>query len=139
VGGNLNNQRDINRRVEQFKKAGERETLKPPQIISMGGGGAKGKATTISWARCKTEAGEGQTIQADLLDDKGDIVNEISVLCIIPGTGNLNEAIPYLMEATDMPVVQRTLFTENGYETLWFCLWPFQAFPLCPETNEEEG
>lgn len=133
------NQRDINRRAEQFVKAGERETLKPPSVISMPGKVAV-RGIEIRRAKLTASAGSGNTITANpyingILYDgvSGDpchwpyVTPEITVHCNIAGGGtNLNEAVPRLVEGDEILVVLLPYCNAGTIEDRWYCLTLFQ-------------
>lgn len=91
---------------------------------------AGGKSTQIRLAYCKTDAGTGMNIDCYLdqdWDGSGTEPSVISVRCIIASGVNLNAAIPRLTDGLPIPVFQTTL----GGQSLWICLWGFQASKDC--------
>lgn len=113
--------------VEKFGRAAEAEQLQGPELIQ------KTKATRFRkkrWARTTQNAPEDVKITANLLSRDGIEITEgegvgIDVYCDIIGGGNLNAAVPRLIDDQDIPVVKRTIDvdgtpTERWYYDGWF-------------------
>ena len=122
------NQRDINRRVEQFKKAGERETLKPPPIISMPGKTSGSKGIDIRRAKLTADAGANDSITANLYNSKGVEQTEgdeagVTVFCHInKPDADLKHCIPKLQTGGEILVIKLPYENTNGMLVdRWYC------------------
>lgn len=118
MGGCIIIGRNINRVVQRFKQAGDKETLSSPQIIqSTKSVRHTGGIGSVRIAYCKTAAGSGTTIVCHL--DTDGTGEEVTVYCAITGGGTkLNEAIPRLSDGDPIAV-----YNDQG---TWRSVFPFQ-------------
>ncbi|HAL45507.1 MAG: hypothetical protein A2Y12_08855 [Planctomycetes bacterium GWF2_42_9] len=145
------NQRDINSRVERFRKAGEREKINPPAFVSMSSTKAGIQPTgEIRLAKLTQSADIGTRLKANLLDSSGKEITtgdgyDVFIYFLCYGTANLNETLPLLQSGWIIPVVNKFFdgyvdwhsgsgsgpFPLEGDQ--WLCLFPMQRWIICQE------
>lgn len=145
------NQRDINRRVEQFRKAGEREKLSPPQVISMPRQITPAIGSMeVRLAKVISVPVNGTRLICNLLDNNGIEITSgeeanVLVVCFVFNTTDISETLPHLNGGELIIVIKKKCYGQPTYYSsdsalhevwgdAWICISPyFQYWSLCSE------